>query len=551
MKGIKLFSTAICSLLLGFSANAQPFSVTEDLDINQIKLAHMVHGNMWYDIGTYNPACEYPKGTGKHASYAAGLWISAMGPSGEIRTATTLYTTLGYDFMPGPLDAADTISLPSSTNWARIWKVDAPTISSFKSLFLTGGPSAITATKFDVIKEWPATGNVHAKGNAGAALPELLVAGLAAQDYAPFVDVNGDGKYNWQDGDYPKIKGDQMLWWVINDNGKFHTMSKSAALKLEIQIAAYAYNRGTGVDRMIFYEYKVNNKSDDDYTNFRLGLFTDTDLGSPVDDAIGVDSAYRMGLTFQLGKDGPNGKNSYGNNSPIAGLRLLEMPGDICSGTKQPIGSFTYFFDGSAGGAYRDPRVAKEFYNYMNARNADSLPVDGYLGSVFASFFVMKSDTCDASLYPGPSNRRYILSSAGYNFPKNSSAKWVFNFLVTDTNNHICPNIRYNEMKALADTAEQIYCNPLPTSIRNVSLAEASFKLYPNPALNTLFVQTLGKANKAESIKVIDALGKTIQLPIVRQNNQYEINTSSLASGLYSVVYFDGEQTSAQHFVKE
>ncbi len=164
----------------------------------------------------------------------------------------------------------------------------------------------------------------------------------------------------------------------------------------------------------------------------------------------------------------------------------------------------------------------------------------------------MKSDTCDATYYPVTTgDRRYILSSTGYNFPKNSSAKWVFNFLVTDTNNHICPNIRYNEMKALADTAEQIYCNPLPTSIRNVSLAEASFKLYPNPAQNTLFVQTLGKANKAESIKVIDALGKTIQLPIVRQNNQYEINTSSLASGLYSVVYFDGEQISAQHFAKE
>ena len=550
MKVIKLFSTAALALFCCISANAQPFSATEDLDINQIKLAHMVHGNMWYDVGTYNPACEYPKGTGKHASYATGLWISALGPSGEIRTATTLYSTLGYDFMPGPLDAADTISLPSSTNWARIWKVDAPTISSFKSLFLTGGPSAITATRFDVIKEWPATGNVQAKGNAGAALPELLVAGLAAQDYAPFVDFNGDGKYNWQDGDYPKIKGDQMLWWIINDNGKFHTMSKSAALKLEIQIAAYAYNRGTGVDRMIFYEYKVNNKSDDDYTNFRLGLWTDTDLGSPVDDVIGVDSIYRMGLTFQLGKDGPNGKNSYGNNSPIAGLRLLEMPGDICSGLKKPLGSFTWFRDG--GGTYRDPRVAKEFYNYMNAMNADGVSVGVFNSASRALFFVMKSDTCDATYYPESlGDRTYILSSAGYNFPKNSSAKWVFNFLVTDTNNHICPNIRYNEMKALADTAEQIYCNPLPTSIRNVSLAEASFKLYPNPAQNTLYVQTLAKAKKAESIKIIDALGKTIQLPIVHQNNQYEVNTSSLASGLYSVVYFDGEQSSAQHFVKE
>ena len=105
MKVIKLFSTAPLALFCCISANAQPFSATEDFEINLIKCAYMVHGNMWYELGTYNRAGEYPKGTGKHASYATGLWISALGPCGEIRAATTRYSTLRYDFRPGPLEA--------------------------------------------------------------------------------------------------------------------------------------------------------------------------------------------------------------------------------------------------------------------------------------------------------------------------------------------------------------------------------------------------------------------------------------------------------------
>ena len=39
------------------------------------------------------------------------------------------------------------------------------------------------------------------------------------KDLAPFVDVDNDGNYNPLNGDYPKIKGNQSIWWVMNDNG--------------------------------------------------------------------------------------------------------------------------------------------------------------------------------------------------------------------------------------------------------------------------------------------------------------------------------------------
>lgn len=208
MKNYKQLFTSLLLLGSSLSATAQAlFSTRENLDINHFNVGHMVHGDMWYDPSTFTPACEYPKGTGKHASYLASLWMAGKDDLGNLHLSAQTYRSLGADYWPGPLDAIGSLSISTSTKWAKIWKVNATTIAEFKSLFASGGSAALTAAKFDVIKEWPAKGNIDAKGNAGAGL-------TITNEMAPFEDVNMDGIYNWKDGDYPKIKGDQMLWWV-------------------------------------------------------------------------------------------------------------------------------------------------------------------------------------------------------------------------------------------------------------------------------------------------------------------------------------------------
>ncbi len=62
-------------------------------------------------------------------------------------------------------------------------------------------PDASAANTPIPILEWPANGNPFAKGAGGVAL-------VVNHDLAPFVDVNGDGKYNPLLGDYPAMKGD-------------------------------------------------------------------------------------------------------------------------------------------------------------------------------------------------------------------------------------------------------------------------------------------------------------------------------------------------------
>ncbi|HTN18805.1 MAG TPA: hypothetical protein VL092_14055, partial [Chitinophagaceae bacterium] len=142
------------------------FNTIEYLDINRFNVGHLVHGDMWYKPGTLKNACEYPKGTGKHATYTGGIWTTASDASGnDDYAAAQLYRLDGSDYWPGPLDAADTCTYATSEKWARIWKVNQADIIAFRAL-----TSRTTATVPTSILEWPAKGNPYAKGNAGAGL---------------------------------------------------------------------------------------------------------------------------------------------------------------------------------------------------------------------------------------------------------------------------------------------------------------------------------------------------------------------------------------------
>lgn len=310
------------------------FNTIEYLDINRFNVGHLVHGDMWYDASSFKASCEYPKGTGKHATYTGGIWTTASDASGkDDYAAAQVYRLGGSDYWPGPLDAADTCTYATSEKWARIWKVNQADIVAFRAL-----TSRTMASVPASILEWPAKGNPYAKGNTGASLS-------ISEDMAPFTDVDGDGVYDPIKGDYPKIKGDQMLWWIFNDNGaSAHVISKGKAMKLEYRARAYAYSRGGKLDNIVYYEFDIVNKSSVKYVDFRAGIWSDADLGYSFDDYIASDSARRMGILYNATiPDGANGANSYGDHPPMVGFSLVEVPGDVYPGDMQPAGAFSYF----------------------------------------------------------------------------------------------------------------------------------------------------------------------------------------------------------------
>ena len=147
---------------------------------------------------------------------------------------------------------------------------------------------------------------------------------------APFRDVDGDGDYNPDQGDYPYyditnelcplnyagdpnyvpqvtmeeelmgtvsgsilvdqvLKGDLTLWWIFNDKGNFHSETQGAAIGFEIRAQAFAFATNDEINNMTFYTYEIINRSTFTLTQTYFCPWVDTDLGYAWDDYVGCD----------------------------------------------------------------------------------------------------------------------------------------------------------------------------------------------------------------------------------------------------------------------
>ena len=95
-----------------------------------------------------------------------------------------------------------------------------------------------------------------------------------------------------------------------------------------------------------------------------------------------------------------------------------------------------------------------------------------------------------------------------------------------------------------ANGDQAIYGTESVLNITNFS--ENSFKLYPNPATETLFITS--KNNLIEKIAVYSIKG---QLALSEKENVNQLNVSSLSNGLYFVEITSENGTAIQKFVKQ
>ena len=73
------------------------------------------------------------------------------------------------------------------------------------------------------------------------------------------------------------------------------------------------------------------------------------------------------------------------------------------------------------------------------------------------------------------------------------------------------------------------------------------FSIYPNPVQNSFMIQS---ANLVKAISIINNTGKRITLPTVTLNNNVQVNTESLSTGIYHVQVVTAKGATTQRFVK-
>jgi len=454
-------------------SGCQPALAAIDLDINNVKARLMTGGDMWWNIGLQIAAYFVPASTTHTSQFAASCWIGGYDVNGQLKVAAQTYRQDGNDYWPGALDANGKITADVCANWDNFWKVDKSTITSFIQLFKSGGNTS--TAEYNVINQWPAVGNANATGATG---PLTLTSG---HTYAPFEDLNGDGVYEPQNGEYPKINGDQFIWWVFNDAGNVKLQSSTPAIGVEIQTSAFAYSTQDYLNDATFYNYHVTNYGPLEVDSAFIAVWDDCDLGWYLDDYIGCDSARGLGIQYNGtncdGCDAGYPTDAYGLNPPQVGLDYFKgplKPAKTEAGKDTLIQLQMTVFDyyNNDFSIIGNPSNGKGIYGYMTGTILDGEHFSddyagrghqskGYGSGPFSNY-VFKDDPSNESGWSEcncenpPGDRRFIFSSGPFRLLPGAANDITFG-CIWAANAGGCPVTNFKAIESIDDGAQALF----------------------------------------------------------------------------------------------
>ncbi|MEE4257177.1 MAG: T9SS type A sorting domain-containing protein [Bacteroidales bacterium] len=328
------------------------------LDINNVRARINTGGDMWWDLpGGIGAQYFIPKEGSATSLFSGSLWIGGLDINNQLKLAAVRYRQVGNDYWPGPLTIDGTASVDEATcaKYDKHFIIKRAEVDEYLAWWNSEDP----ATEYpdysipQSILEYPAHGDVALN-----------------QSYylAPFRDMDGDGDYNPNQGDYPYyditnelcplnyagdpnyvpqvtmeeelmgtvkgsilvdqvLKGDETLWWVFNDKGNFHSETQGASIGFEIRAQAFGFTTNDEINNMTFYTYEIINRSTFTLTNTFFSPWVDTDLGYAWDDYVGCDVGRGLGYCYNgTSVDGSGEVEAYGDQPPAIGVDFFQGP---------------------------------------------------------------------------------------------------------------------------------------------------------------------------------------------------------------------------------
>jgi hypothetical protein len=465
---------------------------------------------------------EVPKNSGKNTIYSSNIWIGGMDEQDNLHLAAHRFCQNGYDFWLGPI-TNDVISDEYKQKYHHTWKVSKEEIEYHKLHY-----SDASYVMPWAIANWPAHGRT-----------------LYGESYilAPYQDMSGSDSYTPLAGDYPKIRGDQAVFFILNDAG-VHTETGGIPLNFEILGMAYAYNASdSALDNTIFLSYLLRNKSSNDYKDFYLGFWTDFDIGYAFDDYVGCDTLLNLAYGYNGYEiDGTGEIGAYGEHPPAQGTLLLN----------QKMDAFVYY-NNTGSPVNGEPRKNKpeDTYNYLRGfwLNGEHITYGGTghnPESTDYTNFMFSGDPVTGTGWteftpdgPGsdpnkPDDRRGLMSAGPFTFPAGESM--CFDIALPFARDYEGDNISSVALlKQYAQTIQQFYDNQnfenncaITVGIKENTVYNDKLLLYPNPS-DGQFTATCEFV--IENIELYDMLGRKVfeDTPKVRTA---QIN-AQLSQGLY------------------
>ncbi|MFN5710979.1 MAG: T9SS type A sorting domain-containing protein, partial [Bacteroidota bacterium] len=514
------------------------------IDINNVRASMQNSGVMNYNsIGFNSPniGCEFPKGSKRRADGIQTLWMGGIDDNAILHTAAQTYRQNGDDFWPGPINVSTgTTDTTTAILYDKIWKINRFDVEEFKWAFTQGTVQNGTYIVPQDIIDWPANGN-----------------SVLNQNLAPFFDVNGDGLYApLQDGDYPIIKGDQMLYFILNDVLSYHQESGGLSLGVEVHASVYAYQCNSLPDSLqvvnntLFYNFEVINRSNVNYHDFYIGIWRDPDLALYSDDYTATKPELNLNYAYlKFGGANPDSLNEVHKNGCI----VLNGPTAILNdnidnnnnGQTDEVdekclmsNGMIYRNDPSAMG---NPTAANHFHQYMQSKWKDNSPLtygnDGY-GDTLPVKFGFDGQPWDTTTWNCnvPADWRTVQAAGPVNFLAGDTINFEYAF-VNILNSNLPWQSAANFLTFYQDveTIRNLYnqgnipsCIALDVSTKN-NLLSNEIKVFPNPAQQYFVLQSNGE--NIEQVVIYDLNGRFV---LQQQINalQAQIDLADLCNGM-------------------
>ncbi len=478
--------------------------------------------------------------------YSGGLWMSARETSGDLHLAAQRYFD-STEYYAGPIDASGIVNTTKCNLWNRMFLCTRAEVNTFRTYVSNfGTPVPLTSIPSDILN-WPGKGN-----------PTLTGLGMTLDhEIAPFVDANADGIYNPIDGDFPCIKGDECVFYVINDKGP-HAISGGDYLGVEIHVMNYAYHYSNIINNTAFYDISVINRSSINYSDYYLGMFVDNDFGCYNNDYIGCQPSKNMAVLYNgITYDATCSTLGFLDHLPIAGIKILNSPLNSSS-IQTGLTSFTYLINSA--GPQGDPHTINQYNNYLTGKWSDgtdyTLDGNGY-GGATPTKYIYSGNPADSTQWSEchnqvsgrnlPSDRRFLMSSGPYNLPVSTKLEFTYAVFATylDSTQFSNPNFD-STINPAADSVQAFYdaihlfCNDGVLGIENPIELNSKAIVFPNPLTGNILNVNLDNdvAQGNYDIEIFNINGQVVYSNNMEINNSkltIDLNNENLSKGFYTI----------------
>lgn len=242
------------------------------------------------------PCIEYPIGSNQYALNRLDFWVTGISATGDTIAAVSNPFTTKSAWIKGPTNE----SRKHPANWRSFHNMTAAIATAHKLNYSKNG-----YVMPQDIQIWPASYNAPG-------FPSLL---------APFADVNTNGEYNPELGDYPFVPGTSQYLTIASDSMSL-LFNGQPSSGLELSVLWFTPDMEDSFPGTLFYRTTLCNRGTQAIEKTSIAAVADFRIGDLSDDFMATDVKHNAILGF----NGPGNDNVYGASWPGVAVGWLSEP---------------------------------------------------------------------------------------------------------------------------------------------------------------------------------------------------------------------------------